>query len=160
MARSVLGRSLAPKLMPVMQRKHHPLRRSGSSLNYSEDLMSKVHKVFLVAAAAAAFIPAAFADTGATWVGGEIGYASHPGQSSKTREQVRAELATFLNEGGQLARGEQGLMPHQHTYKIQGGVAVHTDPYGTMGNVAAPTPRPRTEAVRPTFDPYFNGGPN
>ena len=122
--------------------------------------MSKVQRMVLIAAAAAAFIPAAFADTGSTWVGGEIGFASHPTQSSRTREQVRAELMTFVREGGQLARGELSLLPHQHTYKMQGGVAVHADPYGTMGNVAAPTPAPRPQSVRPTWDPYFNGGPN
>jgi len=136
--------------------------------------MSKFHKIVFSAAVAAAFVPAAFADSGATWVGGEVGFVSHPVQSTTTREQVRAELKTFQREGGQLARGELSLMPresfqstktreqvraelmtfqreggqlargehalmaHEHTYKMQNGVTVHTDPYGTMGNAPAP----------------------
>lgn len=67
----------------------------------------------LIAAVAAAFIPAAFADTGATWVGGEVGFVSHPVQSTRTREQVRNELMTFQREGGQLARGELSFMPRE-----------------------------------------------
>lgn len=122
--------------------------------------MPNVPKALLVAAAAAAFNPTAYADTGATWVGGELGYESHPRESSETRERVRAELMTFLREGGQLASGELPLMRHQHTYKMQGGVAAHTDPYGILGNVAAPTPTPRPASVWPARDPYFNGGPN
>lgn len=122
--------------------------------------MSDIRKVFLATVIAVGLFPAAFAETGATWVGGEIGYASHPTKSNTTREQVRAELIAFQNAGGQLARGELPLMPHEHTYKMQGGIATHADPYGTMGNVPAPAPTPRPQFVRPTWDPYFNGGPN
>ena len=122
--------------------------------------MSNIRSMVLIATLVAASVPAAFADTGTTWVGGEIGFASHPTQSLKTRQQVRDELIQFQRDGGKLAQGEMPAMPHEHTYRMQGGVAVHTDPYGTMGNVAAPTPSPRPESVRPTYDPYFNGGPN
>jgi hypothetical protein len=91
----------------------------------------------IVLAAAAA--PAAFAANGATWVGGEAGFREHPIQSQVTREQVRRDLLAFKAQpmdasGGRHVGGEEGYVPHQHTYVVRDGVKVHTAGFAaTMG---------------------------
>jgi hypothetical protein len=69
--------------------------------------------VALILAAAAA--PAAFADTGSTWVGGEAGFAEHSVAGQRTREQVRQEYLQFrdhpvLSDGTILLPGEAGYV--------------------------------------------------
>lgn len=51
-----------------------------------------VKKSVLAIALAAAFVPAAFATSGATWVGGEAGFETHPLQSTKSRAEVIKEM--------------------------------------------------------------------
>lgn len=111
-------------------------------------------KYVLALGLAAAAVPAAFANSGSTWVGGEAGFETHAPQAGKTRAEVRAELEDFIRNGGSVTSGELDyLPPHQHTYTAQGGRTVHDDSTKSMGNAAAPV---RFERL----DPYLNGGPN
>lgn len=57
-----------------------------------------IRKTILAVAITAAAVPAAFANSGATWVGGELGFQPHAVQSTKTREQVRAEFEAFRRQ--------------------------------------------------------------
>lgn len=111
-------------------------------------------KYVLAVAVAAAALPAAFANSGSTWVGGEAGFETHAPEAGKTRAEVRAELEDFVRNGGSVASGELDyLPPHQHTYVVQDGRTLHDDNARSMGNAAAPV---RFERL----DPYLNGGPN
>lgn len=74
--------------------------------------------VFTLALAGAA-IPAAFANSGSTWVGGELGFETHAVQSTKSRSDVQKELEAFRKnpitaDGGMLVGGEVGYIPPQH----------------------------------------------
>ena len=111
-----------------------------------------VCKTLLAVAIAAAAAPAAFADTGAVFVGGELGWVSHPFKgSSKTRAEVQAELLEFLRDGGRLPSGELGTFAqpaHQHTYVYENGRRVHADHLATMGAASAPGAAVRSERTR------------
>lgn len=125
--------------------------------------MRNISKIIAAAAFAAAAIPAAFADSGSTWVGGEAGFASHPAQSGLTREQVRAELAQFVRDGGSLASGELDFkQPHQHAYADRDGRRVHDDSAATMGNSAASFTAPAAPAAALSWTERQDliGGPN
>ena len=109
--------------------------------------------VFAVAVALGA-LPAAFANSGSAWVGGEAGFETHASHVGKTRAEVRAELEDFIRNGGSVASGELDyLPPHQHTYVVQDGRTVHDDNARSTGKAAAPVRYER-------LDPYLNGGPN
>ena len=117
-----------------------------------------IRKTLFAVAIAAAAAPAAFANTGSTWVGGEIGFVNHPTQA-RTRAEVQAELQDFLRNGGKVPSGEVGVYvpaAHEHTYVYENGRRVHADELNTMGNNAAPRAPTRFERM----DPYMNGGPN
>ena len=93
--------------------------------------MSFRKSVFVLALVTAS-IPAAFANGGSTWVGGELGFESHPVQSNKSRAVVQKEFETFranpvTSDGGTLVGGEAGYVRPQHSYALQGGKLVHTD---------------------------------
>ncbi|MDP3759722.1 MAG: DUF4148 domain-containing protein [Ramlibacter sp.] len=97
---------------------------------------------------AAAAVPA-FAQTGGTWINGEIGFAPDPPKSQLTREQVKQELASFLRQGGRVSAGEMLAF-------IPAGSAVtaaSTASTATLGNAPASGPATITE-------PFVNGGPN
>lgn len=117
----------------------------------------------LIIAAAAA--PAAFANSGATWVGGEAGFQLHPTHSQTTREQVRAEFEAFRRnpvtaDGYDVVGGELGYAPHQHKYITRDGAKVHADGYAAvMGNAAAPAPTYRAQPRLPGQE-YFDGWVN
>lgn len=118
-------------------------------------------KTFFALALAAAATPAAFANSGSTWVGGEAGFQTHAQQGATSREQVRSELRAFRNhpvtsDGYELVQGELGYVRHQHAYEERNGVPGHAAG-ATMGNAAA------VGAVQPagrTINPMMNGGPN
>lgn len=111
-------------------------------------------KCVLAIAVALAAVPAAFANTGSAWVGGEAGFEAHASQAGKTRAKVLAELEDFVRNGGTVASGELDyLPPHQHAYTARGGQTVQDDSTKSMGNAAGPV---RFERL----DPYSNGGPN
>jgi len=116
-------------------------------------------KTVFVLALVSASIPAAFANSGSTWVGGEAGFENHPVQSSKSRAVVQQELEAFranpvTSDGGTLVGGEAGYIRPQHSYAFQGGKLVHTD------TIAHNTPKPSlvmTEAERQLFrEQYIN----
>ncbi|HQR97021.1 DUF4148 domain-containing protein [Polaromonas sp.] len=112
--------------------------------------------VFALALAGAA-IPAAFANSGGTWVGGEQGFETHTVQSTKSRADVEKELDAFRKnpttaEGGTLVGGEVGYIPPQHSYAFQDGRLVHTD------SIAHNTPKPSlamTDAERTLFQEQY-----
>ncbi|HQS39074.1 MAG: DUF4148 domain-containing protein [Burkholderiaceae bacterium] len=112
--------------------------------------------VFALALAGAA-IPAAFANSGGTWVGGEQGFETHTVQSTTSRADVQKELQAFRKnpktaEGGRLVGGEAGYIPPQHSYAFQDGRLVHTD------SIAHNTPKPSlamTDAERTLFQEQY-----
>jgi hypothetical protein len=89
-------------------------------------------------ALAAAAAPAAFANN---FVGGELGYDTHPVNSTTTRAQLQREYQAFrahpvLSDGTVFLQGETGYVsPNQ-------GVFVDRDPAGphthVLGNAAGP----------------------
>ena len=118
-----------------------------------------IRKILIAAAIAAASAPAAFADSGATFLGGELGWVSHPSKgSATTRAEVRAELQEFLRDGGKLPSGDLGVLvppAHEHTYVYENGQRIHADHLKTMGNTAAPRAPVRVERL----DPALYGAP-
>lgn len=120
-------------------------------------MLTRKNTIALLLAAVVA--PAAFAQSDAVWVGGEIGWTSRPVQSTRTRADVKAELLKFranpmLSNAATYVGGEVGYVEHRHTYKVQNGVTVHTAPFAaTMGmNAASPYEGPAT--VRPGREPW------
>ena len=118
-----------------------------------------VLKTVLALALAGAAIPAAFANSGSTWVGGEQGFATHAVQSTRSHADVQKEFLAFRNnpvtaDGGRAVGGEAGYVPAQHSYAIQGGRLIHTD------SIAHNTPKPSlvmSAAERRLFkEQYFN----
>lgn len=114
--------------------------------------------VFALALAGAA-IPAAFANSGSAWVGGELGFEAHAVQSIKSRANIQKEYQAFRKnpvsaDGGTLSGGEVGYIPPQHSYAFQDGKLIHTD------RIAHNTPKPSlamTDAERELFRvQYFN----
>lgn len=100
-----------------------------------------VFKSILALALAGAALPAAFAGSGSTWVGGEQGFETHAVQSQLTRSDVQREFLAFranpvTADGGRLVGGEAGYVAPQHSYAFQGGKLVHTD------SIAHNTPKP------------------
>lgn len=73
-------------------------------------------KALAVLALAASAAPAAFAGSGAEFVGGEQGFATHAAEPGLTREQVRRELLEFRKnprgaDGMAFVGGEIGYAP-------------------------------------------------
>lgn len=98
-------------------------------------------KTAVALALAGAVIPAAFATSGATWVGGEMGFETHAPQSTKSRADVQREYQAFRKnpvtaDGGTLVGGEAGYIPAQHSYAFRNGKLVHTD------HISHNTPKP------------------
>ena len=118
--------------------------------------MSFRKSVFVLALVTAS-IPAAFANGGSTWVGGELGFESHPVQSNKSRAVVQREFEAFranpvTSDGGTLVGGEAGYVRPQHSYVFQGGKLVHTD------TIAHNTPKPSlamTQVERQLFTEQY-----
>ena len=94
--------------------------------------MSIRKTVLVLALAGGAAIPAAFAGSGNTWVGGELGFETHAVQSTRSRADVEREFLAFrsnpvTSDGGRTVSGEAGYLPPQHSYAFQDGKLVHTD---------------------------------
>lgn len=108
--------------------------------------------VFALALAGAA-VPAAFANTGSAWVGGELGFETHAVQSTTSRAEIQKEYQAYRKnpvstDGGTLVGGEIGYLPPQHSYALQDGKLVHTD------RIAHDTAKPSlamTDAERELF---------
>lgn len=98
-------------------------------------------KTIFALALTGAVLPAAFANSGVTWVGGERGFEFHAQKSTKSRAEVQKELEAFRQspvtaDGGSLTGRDAGYIPPQHSYAFQGGKLVHTD------SIAHDTPKP------------------
>ena len=119
-----------------------------------------IRKTFLALAIAAAAAPAAFADN---FVGGELGYDTHPVKSTVTREQLQAEYQAFrahpvLADGTVVIQGDAGYVSANQ------GAFVDNIPAGphshVLGNAAgAPVVKgaPLSEAERRAIrEQYIN----
>lgn len=120
-----------------------------------------VRKSLIALSIAAVSAPAAFANN---FVGGELGYDSHPVTSSITRAQVQKDFEAFrahpvLADGTVMVQGELGYVSANQ------GVFVDREPAGphthVMGSNASPAtrvaPSPLTEAERRAYrDQYIN----
>ena len=100
-----------------------------------------VRKTVLALALTGAAIPAAFAGSASSWVGGELGFETHAVQSQLTRADVRQDFLAFranpvTADGGRLVGGEAGYVGPQHSYAFVAGRLVHTD------TIAHNTPKP------------------
>jgi hypothetical protein len=106
-----------------------------------------IRQISLALIVAAATAPA-FAQTGGTWISGEIGFVPDTPKSQLTREQVKQELASFLRQGGRVSTGEMLAFTPERSASTQasGNTA-------TLGNAPAAGPATITE-------PFVNGGPN
>lgn len=92
-----------------------------------------------------AAIPAAFANSVVTSVGGDRD-SQYPASytnsnSSKSRADVQKELEAFRKnpvtaDGGKIVNTEIGFISPQHSYAFQGGTLVHTD------SLSHDTPKP------------------
>ena len=108
-------------------------------------------------ALAGSFVPAAFANSGSSWVGGEAGFQDHALQSAKSRAEVRNEFLAWrrnpvTSDGGLAVGGEAGYIPPQHSYAFRDGKLVHTD------TIAHNTPKPSlsmTPAERRLFQELY-----
>lgn len=118
-----------------------------------------IRKTILVFLAAAAAIPAAFADD---FVGGEAGWTTQPVKTPLTREQVQREYEAFrwnpvFFDGTVMLPGEAGYVSANQ------GVSVGRTPSGThtdaLGNMGAPAAKavPLTDAERRALrEQYIN----
>lgn len=89
-------------------------------------------KTVFILALVSSSIPAAFASSGTTFVGGEIGFESHAMPGNKSRADVQKEFLAFrknlmTTDGGTYVGGEVGYIAPQHSYAIVGGKLLHTD---------------------------------
>ena len=106
----------------------------------------KTRNTLLVLAIASAAIPAAYANN---FIGGEIGYDTHPVSSALTRAQVQHDYQAFRNhpvffDGTVMLQGEAGYVspnqgasadrvpnrPHSHVLGSSPAPAVKTAPFG------------------------------
>ncbi len=123
-----------------------------------------IHKTFLAITFAAAAIPAAYANSGATFVGGEAGYQTHVANGSVTRAQVLNELAAFRahpvqHDGTVFVGGEIGFTsPSNGASADRTPARPHTHVLGNAGNSAGSgVTAPVTEAQRRVYqEQYIN----
>lgn len=110
----------------------------------------KTALAFLIAAAAA---PAAFADSGSTWIGGEAGFAEHAVNGQRTRAQVEQEYLSFRDhpvypDGTVFVQGEAGYVSaNQGSGADRQPSHPHTHALGNAG-IAGDKVLPLTEAER------------
>lgn len=86
----------------------------------------------VVLALAAMALPAAFAQSAGTFVGGEAGWVQPASPGSLAASQVRGEWLAFRSnpvgaDGGRHVGGEEGYAFPAHTYALQNGRWVCTD---------------------------------
>lgn len=120
-----------------------------------------IRKILIVASLAATAVPTAFAGN---FVGGEIGYESHPFVSTLTREQVKREYQAFRghpvqSDGAVYIQGELGpVSPIQGAFADRTPTTPHTHVMGSSGpqSVAATT-APISDAERRAIrEQYIN----
>lgn len=123
-----------------------------------------IRKTFLAMAVAAAAIPTAFANTGTTFVGGEVGYQTHGTNSAVTRAQVLDELAAFRahpvqHDGTVFVGGEIGYAsPIDGAFANRSPAGPHTHVLGnTRSPAMAGAAAPLTETERRAYrEQYMN----
>lgn len=91
-----------------------------------------VRNSIIVLAIATLGLPAAFAQSTSTFVGGEAGWVVTPPASTLTASQVQREFLAFranpvAPDGGRYVGGEEGYAFPMHTYAIRDGKLVCTD---------------------------------
>lgn len=118
-----------------------------------------IRKTILVLSVAAAAAPAAFANN---FVGGELGYGTHPVTSPLTRAQVQREYQAFrahpvLSDGTVLLQGEAGYVSaNQGAFADRVPTTPHTHVLGSSSNPEArPAPLSTTEQ-RAIREQYIN----
>ena len=100
-----------------------------------------LRNAFLALAATAVLTPAAFANN---FVGGELGYDTHPVASTVTREQLQREYEAFrahpvLSDGTVFIQGEAGFVsPNQGTSADSVPATPHSHVLGNTGSAQAP----------------------
>lgn len=106
-----------------------------------------------------AALPAAFASN---FVGGELGYETHPVRSNLTREQVRQEYLDFrahpvLADGTVVLQGEAGYVsPVEGAFADRVPNAPHSHVLGNAASVSA-SPATLTEGERRAIrEQYIN----
>jgi hypothetical protein len=119
-----------------------------------------IRKRILALAVVAAAAPAAFADN---FVGGELGFETHPVNSSRTREEVRREYLAFrdhpvLADGTVVLQGDAGYVsPVQGAFADRDPAGPHTHAMANRGTQAAAAPAPLSEAERRVYrEQYVN----
>lgn len=119
-----------------------------------------IRMTLLIATVAATAVPAAIAGN---FVGGEIGYESHPFVSTLTREQVKREYEAFRahpvqSDGTVFIQGELGAVsPVQGAFADRTPATPHTHVMGNSGQAIAATAAPLSDAERRAIrDQYIN----
>jgi hypothetical protein len=135
------------------------VQKEPFTARHSLELNMKIRKTLLALSVAAATVPAAYAGN---FVGGELGWDSHPVNSAVTREQLQREYQAFrahpvFFDGTVMIQGELGYVSANQ------GASADTSPSGphthTMGNVGAPAAiaAPLSEAERRAYrEQYIN----
>jgi len=113
-------------------------------------------KTIFALALTGAVLPAAFANSGVTWVGGERGFEFHAQKSTKSRAEVQKELEAYRKspmtaDGGTWEGRDARYTSPQHSYAFQGGKLVHTD------SIAHDTPRPTNLAMTDAERALYQG---
>jgi hypothetical protein len=99
-----------------------------------------LRNAFLALAATAALSPAAFANN---FIGGELGYDTHPVAGQVTREQLQREYEAFrdhpvLSDGTVFVQGEAGYVsPNQGAFADNEPAGPHSHVLGNNGPVKA-----------------------
>lgn len=115
--------------------------------------------VFLAIAATAALAPAAFANN---FIGGELGYATHPVAGQVTREQLLREYEAFrehpvLSDGTVFVQGEAGYVSlNQGAFADNQPARPHSHVKGDSGSVQAAAAAPSDAERRARQEQYLN----
>ena len=118
-----------------------------------------LRNAFLALAATAALTPAAFANN---FVGGELGYDTHPVASKVTREQLQREYEAFrahpvLSDGTVVIQGEAGYVsPHQGAFVDNVPAGPHSHVLGNNASVNAPPAALSDAERRAQQEQYLN----
>lgn len=93
-----------------------------------------IKKTAIALAISAIIAPAAFADNGWTWIGGEAVWQAHAMSGTRSRAEVLRELEAFrkdpvATDGWRHVGGEIGDLPPQHAIKLENGRWVHADKF-------------------------------
>lgn len=120
-----------------------------------------IRKTLAILAVASATAPAAFAGN---FVGGELGYDTHPVNSPITRAQVQKEFEAFrahpvYADGTVMVQGELGYVSaNQGAFVDREPAGQHTHAMGNNASqVTRAAPAPLTEAERRAYrEQYIN----